>query len=74
MGAAEWIGYTNPPSYAPYGTNAAPPQATTTTASSYGYDANTGMADHHSNFHIPTGIFMRFDSFGFYEPIEIQLN
>lgn len=55
MGAAEWTGYTNTPTYGPYSTNAALPQPATTTASSYGYDSNTGMADHHSNFHIPTG-------------------
>lgn len=59
MGAAEWTGYTNAPTYAPYSTNAALPQPATTTASSYGYDSNVGMADHHSNFHIPTGTFGR---------------
>lgn len=65
MGAAEWTGYTNTPTYPAYSSNAAalpqpPPAAAappTTTASSYGYDSGTGMADHHSNFHIPTGNF-----------------
>lgn len=66
IGAAEWIGYSNPPSYGAYGANAALPQPATTTASSYGYDSNTGMADHHTNFHIPTGIFKRLDAIGFY--------
>lgn len=56
MGAAEWTGYTNAPTYTPYSSNAALPQPTTTAASSYGYDSNVGMTDHHSNFHIPTGI------------------
>lgn len=60
MGAAEWTGYTNAPTYTAYSTNAAalpqpPPPATT--ASTYGYDSGSGMADHHSNFHIPTGNF-----------------
>lgn len=59
MGAAEWTGYTNAPTYPSYSTNAALPQAPppATTASTYGYDSGTGMADHHSNFHIPTGNF-----------------
>lgn len=55
MGAAEWTGYTNAPTYTPYPTNALT-QPATTTSSSYGYESNTGMTDHHSNFHIPTGI------------------
>lgn len=58
MGAAEWTGYTNAPTYTSYSTNAALPQPATTTASSYGYDSNAGMTDHHSNFHIPTGLFI----------------
>lgn len=63
MGAAEWTGYTNAPSYTPYTTNAALPQPATTTASSYGYDSNAGMTDHHSNFHIPTGNLIVFKAF-----------
>lgn len=54
MGAAEWTGYTSAaPTYQTYSTlstGAAAP----TTASSYGYDS-TGMVDHPSNYHIPTG-------------------
>lgn len=64
MGAAEWTGYTNAP-YTGYSSNAAalpqpPPAAAapTTAASTYGYESVTaGMADHPSNFHIPTGNF-----------------
>lgn len=62
MGAAEWTGCTNTPAYMPYSSNAALPQPTTT-ASSYGYETNAGMADHHSNFHIPTGIYHQFSQF-----------
>lgn len=48
MGAAEWTGYSNTtPTYSPYTSLPSAP-------SSYGYDS-TGMVDHHSNFHIPTG-------------------
>lgn len=54
MGAAEWTGYSNAP-YTSYSANTALTQPATTTASSYGYESNAGMADHHSNFHIPTG-------------------
>lgn len=54
MGAAEWVGYAQPP-YTSYPTNTPLTQPATTTASSYGYESNPGMGDHHSNFHIPTG-------------------
>lgn len=64
MGAAEWTnGYTNAPTYAPYAANAALPQPATTTASTYCYDSNAGMTDHHSNLHIPTGILLKFLDF-----------
>lgn len=61
MGAAEWTGYTNSPTYPPYSslqpTAPALPQSSTT-ATSYGYDSNTAMTEHHSNFHIPTGMYI----------------
>lgn len=64
MGAAEWTGYTNSPTYPPYSslqpTASALPQSTTTASSSYGYDSNTAMTEHHSNFHIPTGMYDTF--------------
>lgn len=62
MGAAEWTGYTNSPSYTTYSslqptaTSAPTLPQSTSTASSYGYDSNTAMTEHHSNFHIPTGM------------------
>lgn len=50
MGAAEWTGYSGTtPSYSPF-------SSLQSTPSSYNYD-NTSIAEHHSNFHIPTGKF-----------------
>lgn len=48
MGAAEWTGYSSTtPTYSPY-------SSLQSTPSSYGYDS-ANIAEHHSNFHIPTG-------------------
>lgn len=64
MGAAEWTGYTNSPTtYSPYSSLQTqssaitqPPPLPPTSNSSYAYESTTGLSDHHSNFHIPTGI------------------
>lgn len=58
MGAAEWTGYTNSPSYTSYQT-IQPNGVQSPTAASYGYDSNVAMTDHHSNFHIPTGMHLK---------------
>lgn len=60
MGAAEWTGYTNTTSYGSYPAIQSN-GVQSPTAPSYGYDSNTAMTDHHSNFHIPAGMFMIHD-------------
>lgn len=49
MGAAEWTGYSSTPTYPSY-------SSLPSVSSSYNYDS-TGVIDHHSNFHIPSGNF-----------------
>lgn len=58
MGAAEWTGYTNStPTYSSYSSlpSSVAPAPPPSSSSAYGYDTNN-MAEHHSNFHIPTVI------------------